>query len=141
MIQRRKPLTRSTKPLKRKAITRKPTKRRLAVDAQLTTAKDFYFKNFGHEDGTAPCQHCRIRMDRPSAHAHHKIKRSLWATAMAEERQAMDNEKHGKKNQVVICEACHVWIHAKPERLDAVRRCSGNSENGLGVVLTFQGAS
>lgn len=125
-----KPLPRSTKPLKRTPITRKPTKRKTEIDRKLKAAKVFYFKEYGYGDGTAPCQDCRDVLKPTQAHAHHKIKRSLWATASAWER-AWCGDPHSLKNLVVICRKCHRWIHAKPERLDAIRKHEGNAENGV----------
>jgi len=126
-----KPLARSTKRIERKPITRKPTKRKKAIDAALDAAKDFYFKEYGYGDGTAPCQDCRDVLKRREFHAHHKIKRSLWATASVEERERI-GDQHGKKNLVIICEPCHDWAHdeSRPENLKSIRTCTANAENG-----------
>ena len=130
--RRTTPLPRSTKPLKRTAITRKPTKRRLLIQSVLDEVKTFYFKNFCYDGGPyGPCQDCRRLIRKDNCHAHHKIKRSLWVTASAEEKAKVGGELHGKRNLVIICSKCHAWFHAKPERLQACREHTGNANNGV----------
>jgi len=140
-----KPLARSTKRIERKPITRKPlkrtrlskktmTKRRKAINAFLNEAKDHYFSlDFGNYGARKfyPCQRCRLPVERKGCHAHHKIKRSLWATASVEERERI-GDQHGKKNLVIICEPCHDWAHdeSRPENLKSIRTCTANAENG-----------
>ena len=119
--KRTRPLARPTKPLKRTAITKKPTKRKLAIIDHMNAAKDGYFSKYLGLVGNAnfyPCQRCRQPMDRDTCHAHHKIKRSLGGG-------------HGLANLVILCPRCHGWAHAEshPENLQTIRNSPANADN------------
>lgn len=128
MIQRRTPLKRGTKPLKRTPLKQGKGRRAKAVDAVLEAAKDIYFKGLD----VHVCQLRRCPIHRKACDAHHKIKRSLWATASAADRIAVGYLLHGLKNLVILCRPCHTWAHdeSHPENLAAVRKSEANALNG-----------
>lgn len=131
--KRTTPLPRSTKPLKRTPIIFTLTKRKKVINAKMTFAKTFYFNEHGLGDGTAPCQVCLDFFKITQANAHHKIKRSLWATASAEQKTSVGEDLHGMGNLVIVCRKCHGWIHEKSERLDSIRDHEGNADNGIKI--------
>lgn len=111
--RRTRPIARATKPLKRTPITKRPTKRKLEIDALLKAAKEFYFK--GHHI----CQRCARLIEKTACAAHHKLKRSLGGG-------------HGKVNLIILCHDCHDWAHdeSHPRNLREIRDSRANAENG-----------
>jgi len=128
-----KPLARSTKPLKRTPLSRKPGRAAKAKKAAIEAAKDYYFSGFGMDEKKTGCQLCSLTMWRDDCAGHHKIKRSLWATASVEERQAI-GDVDSKKNLVIIHHRCHDKLHLEtPEsiaELNCVRASEANALNG-----------
>lgn len=137
LLRPTKPLARSTKRIERKPITRKPTKRAKDKKKAMDDAKDFYFELSDRpaemRKTRANCQLCNGTIWRDDCAAHHKIKRSLWATA-AKFEIAVCGTADDKRNLVIIHHRCHDKLHLEtPEsiaELNRVRLSEANALNG-----------
>ena len=132
-----KPLTRSTKPLKRTPLSRKPGRVAKAKKAAIEAAKDFYFEagsfkpSVGMLKPRANCQYCNGTMWRDDCAGHHKIKRSLWATASVDER-SYAGTVDSFKNLVIIHHRCHAKLHLEtPESITELNRVRASEANAL----------
>lgn len=131
MLQRRTPLPRSKKPLKRTRLSRKPGRTQKLRKKAIEEAKDFYFALFVNLEGKrAPCQKCAVMMWRDDCAGHHKIKRSQWAIRSFSVSYGIDD----KKNLVIVHHHCHAKFHeTSPEGLALLQQVClspANAENG-----------
>ncbi len=114
----RKPLPRSTKPLKRTPL-RRIGKRGKEKAMFRRKVKADYFKLWGAS--TATCQWCGRPMDLEDCAAHHKIKRSLGGKDVPE-------------NILVVHHHCHTEIHSTKDNYEKARDAGGNAANRGGGI-------
>lgn len=116
----RKPLKRSTKPIKRTSLKRGLGRRgKERLDA-MQIAKNSYYHSWGYS-----CQFCGCQFD-PSEEkvdAHHKLKRSLGGT-------------DDFTNLVILHRVCHNAIHRDPVLLKKVATSKANILDGELICLT-----
>lgn len=127
-----KPLARSTKRIDRKPLSRKHGRAAKAKKAAIEAAKDFYFKTYGAREGkVANCQKCIQAMWRDDCAGHHKIKRSLWATAAKFEIDIC-GKADDMRNLVIIHHRCHDKLHLEtPESIAELNRVRASDANAL----------
>lgn len=102
MIQRRKPLCRQRKSIKRSPIKKRMTKRKAQLLEKTQGALDIYFS----KSTSKPCQVCGVPMLRNDADPAHRWKRH--------------HGRHESHEILAAHRACHVWLD-NGAHLDRIR--------------------